>query len=59
LHVELQNFGRHYDGGVSVAILVSSEFQRGRTIDENATAAVIGILNDPLAATVPADEETV
>jgi hypothetical protein len=42
-----------------MAVLVSGEFQRGRAIDEQTAAAVIGVLGDPLAATVSADEETV
>jgi hypothetical protein len=58
-HVEFETIGHHDDCGVSVTVLVSGEFQSGGAIDEQAAAAVIGVLNDPLAATVSADKETI
>jgi hypothetical protein len=44
---------------MSAAVLVSCELQGGGAIDKQAAAAVIGILNDPMAATVSADKETI
>src|SRR5262249_56566925 len=56
-HVELENI-RHHDHGLRpVSVFEHGEFQGFGAVDEQATAKAFLILNDPVAATVLADQE--
>src|SRR5439155_9142823 len=56
-HVELENAWDHDHGLRPVPVLEHREFQRFGAVHEQATAKAALILDDPVAAAVPADPE--
>jgi hypothetical protein len=56
-HVELENSWDHDHGLRAVAVLEPGKFQGFRSVDEQAAAKADLVLNDPVAAAVPADQE--
>jgi hypothetical protein len=56
-HVELENAGNHDHGLGPIPVLEHREFYRLGTVHEHAPAKSALILDDPVAATVPADPE--
>src|SRR5262245_55461919 len=56
-HVELENAGHHDHGLRPVSVLEHREFHRFGTVHEHAPAKTALILDDPVAAAVPADPE--
>jgi len=56
-HVELENAWDHDHGLRPVTVLEHREFQRFGAVHEQATAKAALILDDPVAAAVPADPE--
>jgi hypothetical protein len=56
-HVQFEN-ARHHDYGLgAIPILEHRKFQRFGTVDEQATAEALLILDDPMAVAVLADTE--
>jgi hypothetical protein len=56
-HVQFENAGHHDYGLGAIPILEHREFQRFGTVDEQATAEALLILDDPIAVAVLADTE--
>src|SRR6516162_4595755 len=56
-HVELENAGDHDHGLRPVPVLEHREFHRFGAVHEQAAAKAALILDDPVAAAVPADPE--
>src|SRR4051812_42140679 len=56
-HVELENPRNHDDGLRALAVFEHRKFQGLRPIHEQAAAEAVLILNHPVAAAVPADQE--
>src|SRR5215469_1978299 len=56
-HVELENAGDHDHGLWPIPVLEHREFHRLGTVHEHAAAKTALILDDPVAAAVPADPE--
>src|SRR5438132_370307 len=56
-HVELENAGDHDHGLWPIPVLEHREFHRLGPVHEHAAAKAALILDDPVAAAVPADPE--
>jgi hypothetical protein len=56
-HIELEHAGNHNDGLGSVSILEKGEPECFGAVDEQATAKVLLVLDNPVAAAVLADKE--
>src|SRR5437016_928312 len=56
-HVELENAGDHDHGLWPIPVLEHREFHRLGAVHEHAAAKTALILDDPVAAAVPADTE--
>src|SRR5262245_42841328 len=56
-HVELENTGNHDHGLRPVPVLEHREFHRFSAVHEQAAAKAALVLDDPVAAAVPADPE--